>query len=90
MLVAGTRLPPVRELAARTGLAAGTAARVVKELEAEGVVETKGRAGTFVRAADASEEAAAAAAREFADRMHTLAIPEGAAVALVKAAFAGR
>ena len=44
----GFRLPPVRVLAAELDLAANTVARAYKELEALGVVETRGRAGTFV------------------------------------------
>jgi len=50
-LPAGTRLPPVRQLAADLGLAANTVARAYKELEADGVLETAGRRGTFVRSA---------------------------------------
>ena len=58
----GHRLPPVRELAASLGLAANTVARAYKELEALGVVETRGRAGTFVagRGLDRSLREAAA------------------------------
>ena len=47
-LPAGTRLPPVRTLASDLGLAANTVARAYRELEADGVVETLGRKGTFV------------------------------------------
>jgi DNA-binding transcriptional regulator YhcF (GntR family) len=50
-LKAGFRLPPVRSLAAELDLAANTVARAYKELEALGVVETRGRAGTFVAGA---------------------------------------
>ncbi len=48
-LAPGTRLPTVRALAADLGLAANTVARAYKELEADGVVTTEGRRGTFVR-----------------------------------------
>jgi DNA-binding transcriptional regulator YhcF (GntR family) len=48
ILEAGLRLPPVRVLAAELDLAANTVARAYKELEVLGVVETRGRAGTFV------------------------------------------
>jgi DNA-binding transcriptional regulator YhcF (GntR family) len=48
VLMAGHRLPPVRSLAASLDLAPNTVARAYKELEALGVVETRGRAGTFV------------------------------------------
>ena len=40
-LAPGERLPPVRRLAADLGVAAGTVARAYKELEADGVVETR-------------------------------------------------
>lgn len=44
----GHRLPPIRQLAADLGLAAGTVARTYRELEAAGLVETRGRNGTLV------------------------------------------
>ena len=47
-LVAGDRLPTIRALATDLGLAAGTVARAFRELEAEGVVETRRRAGTVI------------------------------------------
>ena len=48
-LDAGTRLPTVRQLAADLGLAANTVARAYRELEADSVIATHGRGGTFVR-----------------------------------------
>ena len=48
-LPAGTRLATVRQLATDLGLAANTVARAYRELEADGVIETQGRRGTFVR-----------------------------------------
>jgi DNA-binding transcriptional regulator YhcF (GntR family) len=47
-LPAGSRLPTVRRLAADLGVAANTVARAYRELEADGVVATQGRRGTFV------------------------------------------
>ena len=47
-LATGTRLPTVRALAAELQLAVNTVARVYRELEADGVVVTEGRRGTFV------------------------------------------
>ena len=44
----GARLPTIRQLAADLGLAGGTVARAYRELEAEGVIVTRGRHGTFV------------------------------------------
>lgn len=51
VLAVGTRLPTVRSLAEQLDLAANTVARAYRELETAGVVETRGRAGTFVAAA---------------------------------------
>jgi DNA-binding transcriptional regulator YhcF (GntR family) len=42
------RLPPIRQLATELGLAVNTVARAYRELESAGVVETRGRNGTFV------------------------------------------
>ena len=60
-LEAGIRLPPVRTLADDLGLAPGTVARAYKELEALGVVETRGRAGTFVAGSGVQRSLRAAA-----------------------------
>jgi DNA-binding transcriptional regulator YhcF (GntR family) len=60
-LPAGTKLPTVRALAAELGLAVNTVARAYKELEADGVVVTEGRRGTFVAAAAAPGDAVDAA-----------------------------
>jgi len=46
----GTRLPTVRQLSLDLGLAVNTVARAYKELEADRLVETRGRNGTFVLA----------------------------------------
>ncbi len=59
-LAAGTRLPTIRQLASDLGLAKGTVERAYLLLEADGVVDGRGRAGTFLRARSkrtASEEA---------------------------------
>jgi len=50
LLVPGTRLPTVRQLADDLGLAVNTVARSYRELEAAGMVETRGRGGTVVTA----------------------------------------
>ncbi|MDF1488181.1 GntR family transcriptional regulator [Tessaracoccus caeni] len=47
-LPSGTKLPPVRRLAADLGLAPNTVARTYRELEAEGYLITQGRNGTTV------------------------------------------
>jgi DNA-binding transcriptional regulator YhcF (GntR family) len=66
-LAQGTRLPTVRELAGDLGLAVNTIARAYKELEADRLVETRGRNGTFVLAArsETDDEETQAAATVF-------------------------
>ncbi len=64
-LPAGTRLPTVRELAGQLHLAANTVARAYRELESSGLLETRGRAGTFIAA---GADHTAQRARELADR----------------------
>ncbi len=69
-LAAGTRLPTVRALAGELGVGVRTVQRVYTELEADGVVVTEGRRGTYVAsltapadAGEAAEEYAATARR---------------------------
>ena len=68
-LARGTRLPTVRQLSLDLGLAVNTVARAYKELEADRLVETRGRNGTFVLASrsqvddEATHRAAVAFAR---------------------------
>lgn len=50
-LPAGTKLATVRQMAADLGLAANTVARAYRELEADSVIATHGRRGTFVGSA---------------------------------------
>ncbi len=49
-LPAGTQLPTIRQLAADLGLAANTVARAYRELEVEGLVQSRVRHGTTVSA----------------------------------------
>jgi DNA-binding transcriptional regulator YhcF (GntR family) len=48
VLPTGARIPPIRQLARDLGLANGTVARAYRELEGDGVIESRGRHGTFV------------------------------------------
>lgn len=86
----GTRLPPVRALADSLGLAPNTIARAYRELEQVGVLETRGRAGTFVAAADATQREAATAAAAFADRAADLGLTADEALTLARAALESR
>ena len=49
VFTSGTRLPTIRQLAGDLGLANNTVARAYRELLADGVLESRGRRGTFVR-----------------------------------------
>ncbi|AGZ42541.1 GntR family transcriptional regulator [Actinoplanes friuliensis] len=87
-LAAGTRLPPVRQLATDLGLAANTVARAYRELEQAGLVETRGRAGTLITArAGRTPAEAQQAAQRYADRATALGLTPQAALDLVRAAL---
>ncbi len=90
-LAAGSRLATVRQLAADLGLASGTVARAYRELEADGVIETHGRRGTFVSSTVLEREldAVSRLAQEYvaAARRHGLSRPE--ATLLVERAWGG-
>lgn len=84
----GTKLPTVRGLAEQLGLAANTVAKAYRELEAAGVVQTRGRLGTVIAASgDASRSAAAQAASAYAARARGLGIPAAEARAIAEAAL---
>jgi DNA-binding transcriptional regulator YhcF (GntR family) len=88
VLAVGTRLPTVRQLAADLGLAVNTVARAYRELEEAGLVETRGRAGTFVSAAgERSRAAAARAAQEYAAVVRSLGLDRAEALRIVEAAL---
>jgi len=86
-LTAGTRLPTVRELAAELGLAVNTVARTYRELETAGMVETRGRQGTFVARSDPADATMAAAARVYADTARALGLDPAAARRYLDAEF---
>ncbi|MFE2874956.1 GntR family transcriptional regulator [Streptomyces roseus] len=74
-LPAGYKLPTVRGLAEELGLAANTVAKAYRALEGDGVIETRGRNGTFVAAAgDGAAREAASAAQAYAERARRLGL----------------
>ncbi|WKU04099.1 GntR family transcriptional regulator [Micromonospora sp. HUAS LYJ1] len=89
-LAVGTRLAPVRQFAAELGLAVNTVARAYRELESAGLVQTRGRHGSFVAPGrdDAVDRLQRAAAR-YAEEATRLGVPPERALALVRAALGG-
>ncbi|MBW5423842.1 GntR family transcriptional regulator [Streptomyces sp. BG9H] len=84
-LPVGYKLPTVRGLAQTLGLAANTVAKAYRALEADGVIETRGRNGTFVAAAgDAAAKEASTAAQSYAERVRRLGLSEEDALAAVR------
>lgn len=87
-LAVGTKLPTVRGLASDLGIAANTAARAYRELEHAGLLETRGRAGTFVSSSgDRTRARAQKAARTYAETVHGLGLSSDEALAIVTAAL---
>ncbi|GAB2947240.1 MULTISPECIES: GntR family transcriptional regulator [unclassified Streptomyces] len=84
-LPVGHRLPTVRGFAEELGLAANTVAKAYRALEADGVIETRGRNGTFVAAAGgAAEQRAATAAQQYAETAGRLGLSRQQALSLVE------
>ncbi|MBO1900888.1 GntR family transcriptional regulator [Leucobacter weissii] len=90
-LTPGQRLPTVRGLAARLGIAANTVAGAYRALERAGVIEGRGRAGTFVSLGD--DPVAAEARRialETAAALAELGVDRDEAIRLLTEAVAAR
>jgi DNA-binding transcriptional regulator YhcF (GntR family) len=87
-LAVGTRLPTVRRLAADLGLAVNTVARSYRELEEAGLVETRGRAGTFVSArGERGRVRAQEAAQRYATAVLALGLTADEALRMAAAAL---
>ena len=87
-LLRGARLPTVRRLAADLGIAPNTVARAYRELETDGVVETRGRAGTVIAlTSDRARSEAESAAVAFATLTTRLGIRPADAVHMLHTAF---
>lgn len=90
-LAVGTKLPTVRRLAADLGVAPNTIARAYRELEEAGLIETRGRAGSFVGSSgDESRQRAREAAAEYAATARGLGLSSQEALAIVSAALEGQ
>ncbi|TKK85964.1 GntR family transcriptional regulator [Herbidospora galbida] len=87
-LAVGTRLPTIRHLAADLGLAVNTVGRAYRELEEAGLIETRGRAGSFVSASgEEGRERARQAAADYAAVIASVGIDPGEAIRIVQAAL---
>ncbi|MEV8636670.1 GntR family transcriptional regulator [Streptosporangium sp. NPDC051023] len=87
-LAVGARLPTIRHLAADLGLAANTVGRAYRELEEAGLIETRGRAGSFVSAAgEEGRERARRAAADYAAVIASVGIDPAEAIRIVQAAL---
>ena len=85
---AGSRLPTVRALADELGLAPNTVARAYRELETAGVIETRGRSGSFIALShDSAERALQEAAAAYATRARQLGIDAHRAAAYIESAL---
>ncbi len=77
----GTRLPTIRQLAGDLGLANNTVARAYRELLADGVLESRGRRGTFVRdrttdvVPDARSQRLDELVRDYVDGARSIGVP---------------
>jgi DNA-binding transcriptional regulator YhcF (GntR family) len=84
-LRSAVRLPTVRRLARDLGIAVNTVARAYRELELAGLVETRGRQGTFVAGPPSpTRQLAVQAARAFLRRMRELGFDRAEAMAIVR------
>lgn len=87
-LIAGTKIPTVRALAATIGLAPNTVARAYRELEQEGVLETRGRQGSFIASTgDPTRDQAGRAANDYVAAIRRLGLSDSAAIEFLEAAL---
>lgn len=82
----GDKLPTVRALATELGLAPNTVARAYRELEASGVIDTRGRSGSFV-SGDQHHSAARQAAADYVAKARALGLSDTETLALVTRAL---
>lgn len=87
-LAVGAKLPTVRALASDLGIAPNTIARAYRELEEAGLIETRGRSGSFVGSSgEQSRQRAREAASDYAATTRGLGLSAAEALAIAKAAL---
>jgi DNA-binding transcriptional regulator YhcF (GntR family) len=93
VLAAGTRLPTIRQLAADLGLATNTVARAYRQLETDGLVDSRVRHGTRVQAYpppisdDEARQRLTKAARTYLATAYQLGASPNQAAAALRAAM---
>ncbi|MGW0038821.1 GntR family transcriptional regulator [Gordonia sp. NPDC003376] len=91
VLLVGSRIPTVRALAADLDVAPNTVARSYRELESAGVLETRGRSGSFIKSGpDATLASAQYATVEHVNNLRQLGISDDKIVELVTQAVRSR
>lgn len=88
-LIAETKIPTVRGLAAELSIAPHTVAKAYRELEHQGVIEARGRLGTFIASGgDPTEDNAARAAMTYVAELRALGLSDERVRNLVDIALA--
>ncbi|TSD45980.1 GntR family transcriptional regulator [Rhodococcus sp. KBS0724] len=89
-LIAGAKIPTVRALATDLGLAANTVAKAYRVLGEQGVIETRGKQGTFIASGDDPVRAQAEqAATAFVKDVRALGYSDDEIVTMARAALRG-
>ncbi|WP_456698467.1 GntR family transcriptional regulator [Aeromicrobium sp. P5_D10] len=83
-LPAGHKLATVRALAAELDLATNTVAKAYRALETDGVIETRGRQGTFIASQRMNDPESDASAKAYAQLARRQGLSKDEAVRLVE------
>jgi DNA-binding transcriptional regulator YhcF (GntR family) len=89
-LIAGTKIPTVRALAVEVGLAPNTVAKAYRELGEQGVIETRGKQGTFIASGgDPFRAGAEKAATGYVQELRKLGVSDEEILGFVQSALRG-
>lgn len=89
-LIAGMKIPTVRALASTLNLAPNTVAKAYRELGREGVIETRGKQGTFIASGgDPTRTHAERAATQYVQELRNLGISDEDVLGFVQSALRG-